>query len=205
MSSELRRGSLVASLLALRASVAIYIFHFALVPDTHEYSTGRAAWSSPITSLVGKIGGLHAVEIYSIIAVATLGFLLGYKGVRWSWIVALTLLPPGWYLQQPAADAAGTVASFVYGIYFYRSRRNEDRWFALAAVAAFHLEAALALGAGALLGRRRLLSVAGTLAAAGFVQILFGHWQVRYFLPGLAFAAATLGRGKPGVVELRTR
>lgn len=190
--------ALAATLFGSRTVVFIYVLHARLVPDTAEYASGSAAWSSPLASLAGRIAGSAGVDVFAIVSSAVLGYLV----CRWSGrgagrrTFALYALPPSWATAFPGADAAGAAAAPV------AARRPA----LLLLVAACHLEAAFVVAlfrlARRLGGRGRGTDVAvcgasGLMACFG-PTLLTGrlgfHLQTRYWLPGLAIVLTGAGR-----------
>lgn len=84
-----------------------------LTPDTASFAAGRSAWSSPLLSVAGRIGGLTAVRLVAISGLLALSLTLwrSRSGVRTLAVASVLALGP-WSnaLGCAGADAAGTVA-----------------------------------------------------------------------------------------------
>lgn len=172
-------------LYAFRAFFFIHFLGERLTPDTRLYSEGRAAWSSPALALSGAIAGYTGVCLVGIAGSFALGWIVARNSRGILPPLAVALCPPGWYTIQPSADAAGAAAS-VWSC--TRPWRN----YYVGIVAAFHLEAALVI-----LGARfvwRYCSLRLDIAAIGMGALAQWHptfhFQVRYFLPGIALLAS---------------
>jgi len=181
---------IVANCLFLtRALYAIYANGEALYPDTFEYANGSAYWSSPILALSGYTGGLQAVRIIGLFGTVLLATIFGITtygkkrmGLR---LLALYLLPPGWYTMQPAADALGAGLSLAT----LKTTRRNIILPLLGLVFSAHLVAGL-ITVLVLVLRRIGNRHDGAAGLVGGIAACLGedHLQVRYFLPGLAVA-----------------
>lgn len=176
-------------LYGLRAAVFVLGLHEHLVPDTLAFAAGRSSWSSLAAATLGALFGRPGVDALAIAASAALGALLGLYTPRWWLPGLLALSPPGWYLIQASADAAGSLAALIL---YRKGRSRRERLLSLGAVAAFHAEAALVFALVSTVGgTRRRITLAG-LAGGGIACGLMVDWQARYFLPGLTLAIGAL-------------
>lgn len=174
----------------LRASVYIFGFGGSLTPDTGLYARGEyVVGNSLLASTLGRAMGLLGVQLLGVVGAVALGACLGAWSARWWVPAALALSPPGWYAMQAAADAAGAVAALC--AYKLGGSRRERLW-AVAPVAAVHLESGVVLAlVSAYRGRGRWeVAAAGCAGLAGC--LLVWHWQSRYLLPGWAIASILL-------------
>jgi len=178
---------------SLRAGIFVYGFHEVLVPDTREFSSCSAGWSSPSAAATGCIAGYPGLQVYGVVGAAILGFAVGWYGCSLLRAAVLALSPPGWYAIQAATDAFGAGV----GVVAYHKRRAVALGLYIA-VGLLHLESLLCyLPALALRRYTRLPEwiVACSVVIAGVgACIAQWHIQVRYLLPGVALAVTTMPR-----------
>jgi hypothetical protein len=171
-------------LFALRAAIYIYIVGGRLTPDSGLYARGRAWWSSPATAFAGHLAGYQGVCLAGIAGSFALGALVARNSHGILPPLAVALLPPGWYSMQPSADSSGAAACvYLTG----KPWRNSF----LLVVALFHLEASLVILGARVVGR--WIAIRMDVLAIGMGALAQWHptfhFQMRYFLPGLALLA----------------
>lgn len=182
-----RRSVAWGSLYGIRAAIYIYIFGGRLTPDSGLYASGRSAlawFSSPACSLAGLLFGWQGVCVVGIVGATALGSIVARNSHGTMAPAAVAILPPGWYAIQPASDAAASAACA------WSYSRNWSRYH-LALLAAIHVEAALVLLGSRILWRTLAIrGGSGALVMGALAQWhpTF-HFQMRYFLPGLAMFA----------------
>lgn len=160
----------------------MFLFHFRLVPDSQEYASGKAWWSSSAAALAGLLGGWTGVCVLALLATTSLGFVLGLRAgmVRSGLIFCV---PPSWYTVEPSAESIGALAAIL---------SLGAGPLSVIVVSGAHLVAGLSVAA-IRLGRKLTNVPMGLLALATGTMACLGEWhlQVRYFLPGLCVWAVT--------------
>jgi hypothetical protein len=177
----------VTTLFAARAAYLIFDRREVLYPDTFLFASGRAAWSSPCGAFAGFLFGMPGLRVFGLLGTTALALCFAWhvygtkrRNLR---VMALYVLPPGWYTMQAAADAGGAAASLAAT----KTRQGYAQAALLALTALIHLEAALVLLC-VLVARRLGFRRDGRVALAAGTLACLAQWhvQVRYLLPGLA-------------------
>jgi len=179
-----RRSVAWGSLYGIRAAIYIYVFGGRLTPDSGLFSHGGGWYSSPALALAGYLAGWQGVCVAGIAGAVALGSIVARYSHGYMAPTAVALLPPGWYAMEPASDAAGAAAAA------WSYSRPWSRYH-LALLASLHVEAALVVCCARCLWS--LCAVRGGTAALGAGVVAQWHpayhFQMRYFLPGLAMLA----------------